>query len=239
MVTGVAAKAEHGFDNASALLDDGLDAVHASADLRGIIEVVLDDLGGAFDDGQDVVEVVGNAGGEGAQGIHLLAVQKLAVGNLQLPGALGNFLLDFRIAAQQLPMTVEGQAREEERYGQAGKGNQDETRFFVPGEYYNKLQPGWRGVDVAIAVHGADLEVVLPGGQVSEGDASLLLKRGPIAPVQAAGVEQSLPGGVFPLVLATERKGNRPACRDVLLPARQRLDIGLWWVRVSFWVVKA
>ena len=68
---------------------------------------------------------------------------------------------------------------------------------------------------------------------------SLLLKRGPIAPVQAAGVEQPLAGGVFPLVLAAEREGNRAAGRDVLLLARQRLDIGPRRVRVGFGMIEA
>ena len=101
-LAGVAAEAEHGFDDAGALLDDGLDAVHARADFLRVVEVVLDDLGGAFDDGEDVVEVVGDAGGERAQGVHLLAVQQFAVGDLQFPRALGDFLLHLGVAAQQL-----------------------------------------------------------------------------------------------------------------------------------------
>ena len=41
---GFAAEAEHGFDNAGALLDDGGDAVHARAHLAGVVEAVLNDL---------------------------------------------------------------------------------------------------------------------------------------------------------------------------------------------------
>ena len=134
LVAGLAAEAEHGFDDAGALLDDGLDAVHARADLLGIVQVVLDDLGGAFDDGEDVVEVMGDAGGERAQGVHLLAVQQFAVGDFQFPRALGDFLLHLGVAAEQLPVAVEGQAGEEERHGQPGKGNQHQARLLVPGQ---------------------------------------------------------------------------------------------------------
>ena len=89
--------------------------------LLGVVEVVLDDLGGAFDDGEDIVEVVGDARGERAQGVHLLAVQQLAVGDLQFLGALGDFLLDFGVAAEQLAVAIKGQAGEEERDGQPGQ----------------------------------------------------------------------------------------------------------------------
>ena len=171
LVAGIAAEAEHGFDDAGALLDDGLDAVHAGADLLGIVEVVFDDLGGAFDDGEDVVEVMGDAGGERAQGVHLLAVQQRAVGELQLPRALGDLLLDFGVAAEQLAVAIEGQAGKEQRDGQPGKGNQDQARFLVPGQDDGEFQPGGVGVDVAVAVHGPDLEVMFAGRQVGEGDA--------------------------------------------------------------------
>src|ERR1035441_9399018 len=80
---------------------------------------------------------------------------------------------------------------------------------------------------------------MLAGGQVGEGDTSFLLKRGPIAPVQAAGVEQPLPGGVFPFILTAEYKGNRAAGRDILLPARQGLEVGLRGVGVCLRMIEA
>jgi hypothetical protein len=49
-------------------------------------------------------------------------VQQLAVGDLQLLRALGDLPLDFGVAASQLPVAIEGQAGEEQRDSQPGKG---------------------------------------------------------------------------------------------------------------------
>ncbi len=76
------------------------------------------------------------------------------------------------------------------------------------------------------------------GGQVGEGYRSLLLKRGPVASVQPAGVEQPLAGRVVPFVLSAEAEGDGAAFRDVLLLVGEQLDVGLWRVRIGFGVVE-
>ena len=67
-------------------------AVGCAAIVVGLVRVVLDDLRGALDDGENIVEVVRDSRGERAERIHLLAMQKFARGDFQLAGAFGNFL---------------------------------------------------------------------------------------------------------------------------------------------------
>jgi len=71
----------------------------------------LDDLGGPADDRQDVVEIVGDACRERAQGGHFLTVDQLLGGQLQLARALGDDLLDPRMTVAELDVAVDGYAR--------------------------------------------------------------------------------------------------------------------------------
>ena len=54
LLVGGAAESKHGADDPGALVDDGFDAVDAGFDLFGVTGIGLDDLGRAFDDGEDV-----------------------------------------------------------------------------------------------------------------------------------------------------------------------------------------
>src|SRR5262249_38169276 len=56
-------KAEHGFDYARALFNNRFDPIDPSSNLIRIFEILLDDLRRAFDDREDVVEIVSNACG--------------------------------------------------------------------------------------------------------------------------------------------------------------------------------
>ena len=87
-----ATEPQHRVHDFRALLHDGFDAVHAGANFVGLVGVVFDDLSRAFDDGEDVVEIMRNAGRQRAERIHLLAVQQFAIGHLQFARALGDLV---------------------------------------------------------------------------------------------------------------------------------------------------
>ncbi len=89
----------------------GGDQVGDLGEMGALLDRVAEDFDGSGDHGQDVVEVVRDAAGELADGLHLLRLPDLGFGGLDLPktlhhglglAALPDFLLERRIGSLDL-----------------------------------------------------------------------------------------------------------------------------------------
>ena len=98
----------------------GADHVGDLGEMRTVLDRVAEDFDGAGDHGQDVVEVVGDAAGELADGFHLLRLPDLGLGGLDLlkplhhglgAAALPGFLLERRIGLLELDARRQHQNR--------------------------------------------------------------------------------------------------------------------------------
>lgn len=102
-------------------------------DLVAVVEVDLDDLGGAANDREDVVEVMGDPGGEGAQGVHFLAMDEGLGGLFEFACSFRHLKFHLGIAAAELEVTVDGERGEEQRHGSPDTHGEENPPFPVPG----------------------------------------------------------------------------------------------------------
>jgi hypothetical protein len=72
-------------------------------------------LSRAFDDGENVVKVVGHPRRQLAQGVHFLAVEQLVVRLLQFLCAQGHDPLHLGVTSQQAEMPVQSKRGKEQR----------------------------------------------------------------------------------------------------------------------------
>ena len=94
-----AAVAQHGPDNFLALLDCALDCGAALGFFLGRHILAAQEVVSHANDRQEVVEIVGDAGSQRAEGLHFLAVKQFGMGQFQFASALAGEQIDLLIIA--------------------------------------------------------------------------------------------------------------------------------------------
>ena len=132
--------AEHRADDALALHHGLLDVGHVFLDVGAGLRLAPDELVRHADDGEQIVEIMRDAGGERAERLHFLAVHQLHLGDFQftIPDAGPGFRREiagdgFAMVAQTRQGKQRRQTKSREAHDQGGLHRQTAQRLHVDG----------------------------------------------------------------------------------------------------------
>ena len=216
------AEAEHGLHNAGALLDHGFNSVCACPDFLLVVQIGFDDLGGAFDDGKDAVEIMRDAGGERAERPHLLAMQQFLVRPLQFLRALGDDAFHFRVAADQAQVAVHCQPGQKTDDDRPAHSDRQHTRLAKPGNDGGKLVNLRFRLFIPIPVRRADRETMFACRQIGERDGGSRREWRPWPFIEPMREQQPIGRSVIPFVPSMKAQHGNVGGIDLVRVFRQR-----------------
>jgi hypothetical protein len=140
----------------------------------------------------------------------------------------------MHFSQQHSPAPVLGESERgcREDSGEAQDRQDQELPLAVPGQQHNEIELGGSWIDIAVAVHGANLEPESARSQTAIGSEIGSGEGRPCPAVQTPGIGQAISLGMFPFVDTGEDQPDVASRRRFLEVVGFRQQ-GTGWIRIG------